>query len=376
MFSALGTWVTVAALVNCLFAGRTLAVPHPVERPNQVQHASVTWSVAVSSGFSGEGGAKRAALSNAISTSMALFPELVNVAVYSGGHVHRRQLQSAGGTTALTVQYTVRCGVSCDDIAAHLTGDAAVAHATALLAGIEAFAVTQGFPNAIVSTPADVAASITTPQLVQITLPPIRSGDGDYTGPASNFVSVSDDFGDALADTGGFVGDCVLTPDEIAVDEEAAAMAAAFAATQAVALGVSVDDVVVTGIAAVDGQGCGVVPHTATAMDVDVSAEYVNSITDGGVGFLDDCYISPSEYAADPDAQAFVDAIIAAHAASISVDPRAVTVAGISTDDDDEPGCTTSSGRRMQNTARLSVQFEFRTPEQQHRAVTSVAIRV
>ena len=165
-------------------------------------------------------------------------------------------------------------------------------------------------------------------------------------------IAVDPAFAAGLADGGGF-DDCQLNPAEIAADAQASALAQVFRETQAAAMGVAVEDIVITGIEATSGQGCSQVPHAAAGMTVETTPEFVNSL--GGPGFLDDCYISVEEYQSNANAQALVDAFIAAQAAQLGVDPSAIAVSGISTSGLDGPGCGT--GRRMQTNDHLLVQF-------------------
>lgn len=150
--------------------------------------------------------------------------------------------------------------------------------------------------------------------------------------------------------------DCILTQAEIEADAEAAAMAQAFAETQAAALGIPVEDIIITGIEASDGMGCSQMPHAASEIQVATDTNFVLALGSGN--FLDDCYISPEEIASDPEAQAFADAFIATQAAALGVDPNDIDVSGISTDGDNLPGCDGGFGRRLQQTSgNLRIQF-------------------
>ena len=166
-------------------------------------------------------------------------------------------------------------------------------------------------------------------------------------------VVVGDDYAAALADSGGF-DDCRLSAAEIAADTEAAALAQAFAETQAAAMGVPVSDITITSIEATDGQGCGQAPHAASSLAVAATPEFVNSL--GAPGFLDDCYITVEEYNSNANAQALVDAFIATQAATLGIPASSIAVSGISTDDDDVMGCSTT-GRRMQTTGHMQILF-------------------
>lgn len=170
-------------------------------------------------------------------------------------------------------------------------------------------------------------------------------------------VAVTEAYAATLGDGGGF-DDCTLSADEIAADAEAAALAQAFVATQAAALGVPVEDIVINSIVATGGLGCSAVPHAAASLVVGVSHEFANSL--GSPGFLDDCWISAAEIASNPAAADLAAAIVVAQAAAIGIDPATVTVTGMSTVGNQGPGCSTT-GRRMQDSDTLSVVFDTKT---------------
>ena len=162
---------------------------------------------------------------------------------------------------------------------------------------------------------------------------------------------VDDAYAAVLSDGTGF-DDCVLSPAEIAADADAAALAQAFAETQAANLGVDVSDITITSITATAGSGCGAAQAASSGMQVAVTPEFLVGL--GGSGFLDDCWISSDEIAADPDAAAFAAAIIATQAATLGVDPSTIMIDGISTEVDSTPGCSSGeTGRRMQEVQSL-----------------------
>ena len=89
-----------------------------------------------------------------------------------------RRLQVGGAGIIMTINYVVACPASCDAISAQLaelTLDpvAGALHAQNIINAINTVAAAQGFGNAVVlSTAAQVAATIGVPQMVTITLPP------------------------------------------------------------------------------------------------------------------------------------------------------------------------------------------------------------
>ena len=115
-----------------------------------------------------------------------------------------RQLQSGGGTT-LNIEYSVVCRSSCAAVAASLTSltggsDEGLAHAQALIAMTTQVATDAGFTNAVLSTPAEIAASLALPEQVTITLPPPLppAVDPCATGPCFSGVTCTAGIGAAF----------------------------------------------------------------------------------------------------------------------------------------------------------------------------------
>ena len=97
-----------------------------------------------------------------------------HIAASVGATAHRR-LQAS---TSLTIQYTVTCGTDCGAISEQMNTfatdpDAGLAHAAGIIAAINQASTAAGFGEAVLSSPADVVATITAPDSVSITLPPI-----------------------------------------------------------------------------------------------------------------------------------------------------------------------------------------------------------
>ena len=152
-------------------------------------------------------------------------------------------------------------------------------------------------------------------------------------------VHVDPDYLSALGDSDAFA-DCFLTPEEIASDPDAAALAASFIATTAAQLGVDPSTINLNGISTDSdpAPGCqGNDLDHALAMTVDDT--YADALGDDDA--FADCWLSPEEQASDPDAAAFVDAFIQSTAAQLGVDPSTIAVGGISTAGLAEPGCGT-----------------------------------
>ena len=147
------------------------------------------------------------------------------------------------------------------------------------------------------------------------------------------------DYIDALGDQDAFA-DCFLTPEEIASDPEAAALAAQFIASTAAQLGVDPSAITLTGFSTDSdpAPGCqgGSLNH-GLALTVDDT--YAGTLGDADA--FADCWLSPEEVATDPEAAAFVDAFVASTAAQLGVDPSSIVLNGVSTAGLAEPGCGT-----------------------------------
>ena len=96
----------------------------------------------------------------------------VDIVATPAGHTAARRRMQVGST--LTITYVVRCGANCASVTATLNNiasdpDAGAAHAASLIAAVNAAAVASGFSSeAVVSTPAEVAATLTVPDTVSI----------------------------------------------------------------------------------------------------------------------------------------------------------------------------------------------------------------
>ena len=134
-----------------------------------------------------------------------------------GGHpvsvsaVQRRRAQ-AGAGTLLQISYVVACGSECDSLSSTLadmsTGASGTAFATAIIDAITSAAAASGFDNVVLSTPADVAASITVPDTVTITLPPAPTPPTPPTPPSPPSGPVDPgDVTDCPADQAGYAFD-------------------------------------------------------------------------------------------------------------------------------------------------------------------------
>lgn len=174
----------------------------------------------------------------------------------------------------------------------------------------------------------------------------ISGGTGPSPGPgtgtgASSSVTVHVD-PDYLANLGSpdAFADCYLSPEEIASDPEAAALAASFIASTAAQLGVDPSTIQLSGIStdtdpAPGCQGSGL----NNGIALSVSDTYAAAL--GPPNAFADCWLSPEEQASDPEAAAFVAAFVQSTAAQLGVDPSTIVMSGISTAGLAEPGCGT-----------------------------------
>eukprot|EP01052_Picozoa_sp_SAG31_P047265 SAG31_NODE_9388_length_1285_cov_3.385329_1_plen_320_part_01 len=122
--------------------------------------------------------------------------ETLSVHIRDAPPIPRRQLQDAQGTT-LTIEYSVQCDGSCEavhDSMEALATDptAGNEHAEALITVISELAVSHGFENAVLSTPEDVASSLTPPEIISIQLPqPILCPSG-FAGDGATCTDIDD----------------------------------------------------------------------------------------------------------------------------------------------------------------------------------------
>jgi len=181
---------------------------------------------------------------------------------------------------------------------------------------------------------------------------PAPGGSGSVNGGMT--ININSDFAAALGDSQA-LDDCYITPEEIAADPEAAALAEQLRAVLAAQLGVDPSQVEMSGFST-DGDnipGCADTPAVGHALDVTVDPDYANAL--GSDSAFADCYLSSEEIATDPEAAAFAEAFIAQTAAELGVDPSSIVLNGISTDGDTTPGCNAESGRRLQEASTTSV---------------------
>ena len=168
-------------------------------------------------------------------------------------------------------------------------------------------------------------------------------------------IQILDSYLPSLA-ADGALDDCWVTPVEISRNPAAADFLSTFILSTAAAQGIAPTDVVV-GALSTDGDntpGCNgqqiVVPPLPQAdpndhvihIDPSVSANF------GDAAAWSDCFLDPTEIAANTNAQAWIAAFQHDVATNTGVNSMDVIVSGISLDSDSEPGCAAGfSGRRM-----------------------------
>lgn len=170
------------------------------------------------------------------------------------------------------------------------------------------------------------------------------STDGDNTpGCASGnqqqslTVQVDPSYIASLGSDDAFA-DCFLTPEEIATDPDAAALAASFIATTAANLGVDPSAITLSGISTDTDPAPGCQGDALNhGMALTVSDSYAGTLGDADA--FADCWLTPEEVASDPDAASFVNAFITSTADQLGVDPSTIAINGISTAGLAAPGC-------------------------------------
>lgn len=75
------------------------------------------------------------------------------------------------------------------------------------------------------------------------------------------------------------------------------------------------------------------------SIDVSLSTDYVNSLSDSAAGAMDDGVLTPDELQSDPEGQAMLAALQQQIADQLGVDPSRVVIDGLNVD---------GSGRRLQ----------------------------
>ena len=135
--------------------------------PSAAQEVSVEQSLALSADFLASLGGKFEGLEAAVSKSVDASVGRVSMGLTA---TSKRRMQ---GTGAVTINYYVACDgdVSCDSVLTQL-GSAATqnTHATALISAVTAVAEAAGFVGGVISTAADVVASVAMPDFVAITM--------------------------------------------------------------------------------------------------------------------------------------------------------------------------------------------------------------
>ena len=193
-----GSWARAAIALTSL-AATTMAVPQVPQR------LSGEWQVSVDDGF--DASLDLSALQQTLADAIHTEPTAIEIVV-----TQRRHLQAAAGTQ-ISIQYTVSCGTTCNavqDSMNALTGSSALglAHAQALIEAINMVGAANGVPNTVLTTAADLAATLTAPTMVTITIP------APAPAPTPVGVEVAVDWvipsGDSLPAVSANIGDTVV----------------------------------------------------------------------------------------------------------------------------------------------------------------------
>eukprot|EP01052_Picozoa_sp_SAG31_P058943 SAG31_NODE_18292_length_641_cov_1.029520_2_plen_128_part_01 len=91
------------------------------------------------------------------------------------------------------------------------------------------------------------------------------------------------------------------------------------------------------------------------AFTLAVAPDFLSAL--GSSDAFTDCFLSPEEINSDPESMALASAIAAAVAAGLGVDPSDVTLQGINTDGNAEPGCSPEDGRPLQSDGGNELRF-------------------
>ena len=167
-----------------------------------------------------------------------------------------------------------------------------------------------------------------------------QPGGGGQPGGSISII-VDPDYAAALGSADA-LADCYLSPEEIANDPEAQALRDNFILATAAQLGVDPSVIQLQGLHT-DGDttiGCafgsepGTVPGGHTIV---VDNAYASAL--GSDGAFDDCFLTPEEIAADPQAAAFALAYRQTVATELGVPVDQIVLNGISTSGNSGPGC-------------------------------------
>eukprot|EP01051_Picozoa_sp_SAG22_P016281 SAG22_NODE_2271_length_2767_cov_2.952547_1_plen_212_part_10 len=170
-----------------------------------------------------------------------------------------------------------------------------------------------------------------------------------------------------LAENPGAWDDGQLTPDELGNNPIALAMMQAIRNQIAETLGIDPSQVVITSLDNLGGNTPAPAPEPGSAvehgMTLAVHPDFAEQL--GGDAAFADCYLTPEEIASDPEAAAFALAFRQSTAAQLGVPVGQIILNGISTDNDNEPGCSGTPapapepGSAVENGMTINVHPDF-----------------
>ena len=158
MLRAAASLALLCGAASVPVAERTVAFQHELALPSGLADSSLTAVLAKAAGPLLDG-------------------DIQSVTFEAGTHAPTRRLQD---TTSVTITYVINCGTTCSAISSQLAsitsgGAEGLAFASAMIAAVSAAATDAGFADAVVSTPAEVIATVMAPTVVDISLPPSPS---------------------------------------------------------------------------------------------------------------------------------------------------------------------------------------------------------
>jgi hypothetical protein len=149
--------------------------------------------------------------------------------------------------------------------------------------------------------------------------------DCDHNVYSSSSLAVSPEFISSLASPVD-ASDCFISPAEIASDPQSPAMVDAFVRANAHEMDIPIGDFIFDGINLPDCVPTHE-PAVAGTTDVNVHPDFLGEIASPDV--IADCYLSAEELAADPEAQAMVQAFLRVNADTVGVDVDSMEFNGI-----------------------------------------------
>ena len=143
-----------------------------------------------------------------------------------------------------------------------------------------------------------------------------------------------------------------LTAAEMAADPEAADLLQALQESIALNLGVDPSQIAIQSL--MDSGLNEADLSLGSQVKLDLSSDFASTF--GTDEAFADCYLTPEEIAHDPEAALFAATVVAQLAATGGLAPEDISIAGITTDEDEAPGC---QGSVVASTMHIDVSGEF-----------------